>query len=114
MKLRDGDRRDLKHPDWRNVKKPMTAEDKQQWIMALRSGKYRKARGKLATKRGHCCLGVANDEFSLGEHEGHNFLSYRFLPFNIQQVLASINDSSGGFDVVIEAIEMIEPYEAPR
>jgi hypothetical protein len=31
---------------------------KEQWVAALRSGKYQQARGVLAGPEGYCCLGV--------------------------------------------------------
>lgn len=40
----------------------LTKKDKKQitkWIVALRSGGYKQARGRLQNQRGFCCLGVA-------------------------------------------------------
>lgn len=31
---------------------------KAKWVKALRSGKYRRAKGQLQSGRGYCCLGV--------------------------------------------------------
>jgi hypothetical protein len=39
----------------------MTPEQKQKWIEALRSGKYKQGRGKLCEKGEYCCLGVLLD-----------------------------------------------------
>lgn len=37
----------------------MNPEVKRQWVEALRSGKYKQGRGRLATPEGYyCCLGV--------------------------------------------------------
>ena len=36
----------------------MTPEKKQQWLDALRSGKYPQVAGALHTDDGFCCLGV--------------------------------------------------------
>lgn len=33
----------------------------EEWILALESGKYRQAQGKLKKEEGFCCLGVACD-----------------------------------------------------
>jgi hypothetical protein len=39
----------------------MKADIKKKWLKALRSGKYRKARGALRKSTGFCCLGVLTD-----------------------------------------------------
>lgn len=39
----------------------MKADIKKKWVKALRSGKYRKAKGALKTTKGYCCLGVLTD-----------------------------------------------------
>lgn len=36
----------------------MNKKLKKEWIKALRSGKYKQARGKLRVGRAYCCLGV--------------------------------------------------------
>lgn len=39
----------------------MKKDIKKQWVKALRSGKYKKAKGALNTGNGYCCLGVLTD-----------------------------------------------------
>lgn len=41
----------------------MKKEIAEQWIAALRSGKYNQARAGLKTAKGHCCLGVLCELF---------------------------------------------------
>jgi hypothetical protein len=38
-------------------------EQVQQWVSALRSGKYKQTTGTLQDSNGYCCLGVACDIF---------------------------------------------------
>ncbi len=52
----------------------MDAKLKQQWIEALRSGKYSQAREALHTSKGYCCLGVLCDISGIGAWDG---LAYR-------------------------------------
>lgn len=40
-----------------------TRQEMKTWIRALRSGKYRQAKGTLQNDSGHCCLGVACEVF---------------------------------------------------
>ena len=47
--------------------------NKTQWISALRSGKYKQARGQLKTSKGYCCLGVLCD-LTAGEWKGNQFI----------------------------------------
>ena len=46
------------------------------WIEALRSGKYKQAKGMLQNARGYCCLGVACEILgsNLSRSEDNNFL----------------------------------------
>lgn len=44
------------------------------WIKALRSGKYKQARGQLRVGNAFCCLGVACDISHLGVWEDSNYL----------------------------------------
>lgn len=37
------------------------AAHRREWVAALRSGRFRQDRGKLRTKVGYCCLGVAEE-----------------------------------------------------
>lgn len=40
-----------------------TKEQIEQWVSALRSGKYKQTKGALQNQDGYCCLGVACDLF---------------------------------------------------
>lgn len=42
------------------------------WIKALKSGKFKKAKGDLERDGGYCCLGVANCVLKLGENVKEN------------------------------------------
>lgn len=39
----------------------MKKEVKKKWVAALRSGKYKQAKGALRSRNGYCCLGVLCD-----------------------------------------------------
>lgn len=39
----------------------MTKAERDQWVEALRSGKYKQAQGHLRDGDGYCCLGVKRD-----------------------------------------------------
>jgi hypothetical protein len=43
------------------ISNKMPKEYKEAWLKALRSGKYKKATGRMKTSQGHCCLGVLQD-----------------------------------------------------
>jgi len=79
------------------------AEHRQQWVDALRSGRYEQAKGKLRDGDKFCCLGVACDISGLGEWdmqslyitfigEGHCIDNKR-LPVAIQDWLGVESDS---------------------
>ena len=95
----------------------MTPARKQQWIDALQSGKYRQGDSTLhhSFKRTYCCLGVYLKEV---ERVPNNILAFqpmpsdleheksitkkqaRFLPVQIINALASMNDRGVPFDVI--------------
>jgi hypothetical protein len=45
-------------PDEQQTLQKMDPDVKREWLKALRSGKYRRAQGKLKDGAGYCCLGV--------------------------------------------------------
>jgi hypothetical protein len=99
----------------------MDANIKAKWLEALRSGKYRKARGQLRRiGRQMCCLGVLCDilpevkwesvvaryrnSFSRVQlPKGVNDLAG--LPVNREMDLSNLNDSKAGWEPVIQYIE---------
>jgi len=46
---------------------------KKKWLAALKSGKYRKAKGHLKHHGRHCCLGVLCDLFDPAGWEDHDY-----------------------------------------
>lgn len=50
----------------------MNPDIKQQWIAALRSGKYKQTQGALRKNNKFCCLGVLCDLSGLYEWRQHN------------------------------------------
>ena len=60
----------------------MKKEIKKKWVNALRSGKYKQAKGRLRYKDRYCPLGVLCDISRLGEWEEIDSISpgrYRFV-----------------------------------
>lgn len=108
-------------------------EHRQQWIDALKSGKYKKGEGRLKTNDNcYCCLGVLaelnNDldenncfkGFSVALLRNHTAGLIRNLNIpssheynhyglneDIQNKLATINDDYDTFEPVIEAIKAL-------
>lgn len=50
------------------AKKFKLGPKQKKWIRALKSGKFKKAKGDLEKDGGYCCLGVANCVLKLGEN----------------------------------------------
>ena len=75
----------------------MKKEYKDRWVEALRSGKYKQAKGTLRNKEGFCCLGVlcdiVKDElgyyWSIEEEASHYtiFNSVGVLPFEVMELV---------------------------
>jgi hypothetical protein len=102
-------------------------KDVLKWIRLLKSGQYRKGKGKLVSNDGKkfCCLGIWADMQGAVWEEKCNTLvplknkpySIQFdtlledpklangLDYEIQAGLAEINDNSRGFSKVIKYIE---------
>lgn len=86
------------------VKLPITTKMKAKWIRALRSGRYKRGKGKLGNeKMGYCCLGVLAKctRIELSDHslnvysgflkEGDLGAPIR-IPHDVQSRLATMND----------------------
>lgn len=87
----------------------MTKLHKAKWLKALRSGKYQKGTGALRpTDSTYCCLGVAVAE-KLCKPNAMNrkgLVSNHFLPEEVQNVLANLNDTAGwSFKRIATSIE---------
>jgi hypothetical protein len=97
----------------------MNQQQKEQWLAALRSGKYPQGRGflKSSITGGYCCLGVAREACSLEGISGNRLLvsetvSWIFLPERTQGELARMNDAGKDFAAIADYIEQhIEPTE---
>ncbi len=102
----------------------MTAEQKQQWVAALRSGEWQQGMGTLHNefdgKTTHCCLGVADVLFGLKSRSttylastaGISPSSAMFLNMMDQSTLVSANDSGKTFAEIADIIERdIQPTE---
>lgn len=94
------------------LKKPMTEEQLDQWIAALRSGEYEQGKGTLRTSSGYyCCLGVANKVCGLNAHEDKAFIRDEdydiqvFLPIPTQSRLARMNDNNESFVQIADYLE---------
>jgi hypothetical protein len=90
-------------------------ENAQKWINALRSGKYKQARGVLTDRDGgHCCLGVACElavelgittrhKYEAGVRYGEDGTSMATPPLEVQEWLGlldqwgSFRNEEGGF-----------------
>lgn len=92
-----------------------------EWVKALRSGKYKQARGALRNDNAYCCLGVACDLSGVADwkdleesgwvYDGesgfpsHAVLSIFGLTPAEASSLAELNDSGGIFTEVADRIE---------
>lgn len=108
-----------RNPNWSEVINPLTDEQVKTWLEALRSGNYEQTDGKLCDEFGYCCLGVlANVMDVLGSlfqnHDGEltkwgnlddNSPAVYYLPWDIQESLAGLNDSGNDFKYIANVIE---------
>lgn len=89
----------------------MNAEVKEKWLAALRSGDYRKAKGRLSRGRNRrCCLGVLRDLVGGDERDWHSNLSLDTedrvgLNYSAQYELVDLNDRRRGWGPVCDYIE---------
>jgi hypothetical protein len=80
------------------------------WVKALRSGKYKKARGGLKVEGGYCCLGVLNKVCGLGDSGHRPCLSIPVsekigLGVNEQCHLIEMNDGKRSFNYIANYLE---------
>lgn len=52
----------------------MNRKLREDWVTALRSGKYQQGRGRLKEGTDYCCLGVLCDVSGLGEWDGDRYV----------------------------------------
>lgn len=86
----------------------MNKKDKQKWVKALRSGKYKQGKYKLHNKSDDtfCCLGVAVNLKLCGKTtKPEEFISRNFLNDKSQQILSAMNDSGKSFKTIADYIE---------
>lgn len=66
----------------------MDQKIKQQWVEALRSGRYRQGKGSLRAEGAYCCLGVLCDvvgEVPIDEDEDFGY--DKSLPINVAEMV---------------------------
>jgi hypothetical protein len=98
----------------------MDQQIKKQWVVALRSGKYKQGREYLRTKLSdgsysYCCLGVLCDikddyiwknyDYGYIESPGFNTLEWEKLEYSTAQKLADMNDNGASFGEIADWIE---------
>lgn len=97
----------------------MKTEIKDEWLIALRSGKYKQATGKLKSSDGFCCLGVLCEAILAPKEIVKHYAVSAFIdkanyPMSVtlspetrneielsladSEILMGMNDGSGGFD----------------
>lgn len=83
----------------------MNTKQKVAWVKALRSGRYKQGKNRLAGGGYYCCLGVAKQCFGLPRSLGGELLLANFLPMRVQEVLARKNDNGQTFAQIADYIE---------
>ena len=104
----------------------MTDKEFDQWMAALRSGKYQQIQGTLmgvseCGETGYCCLGVLNNLFHLGpmevvslneygfNFEGHEITYDHIMKFTqdsrISRIATEMNDKGKSFSEIANALE---------
>lgn len=92
----------------------MNTKIKQEWITALRSGKYKQTRGSLKDSEGYCCLGVLCElspfeDWADGGYLSHDVRNWAELDNDNPQagdnVLSQINDFGISFNEIADLIE---------
>lgn len=82
--------------NWNECQNPLTQEEKEVWLEALRSGNYKQGHKRLRRDTKYCCLGVLNEVCSLGFSATYPALQsgrdYFCLPEKVQQGLYVKND----------------------
>ena len=104
----------------------MTDKEFDQWMAALRSGKYQQIKGTLMGvsefgETGYCCLGVLNNLFHLGPmeveslnengfiFEGHDITYNHIMEFTqdsiISRIAIEMNDKGKSFSEIADALK---------
>ena len=104
----------------------MTDKEFDQWMAALRSGKYQQIQETLmgvseCGETGYCCLGVLNNLFHLGpmeavslnkygfNFEGHELTYDRIMEFTqdsiISRIAIEMNDKGKSFSEIADALK---------
>lgn len=100
--------------NWNGCENPITKAEKDLWLQALRSGKYKQDTRCLSSGRGYCCLGVLNEVLALGVPGDISYLSssegkdasFQKLPRWVQTTLGYKNDhQSWNFNKIADFIE---------
>ena len=100
----------------------MNRKQKAVWIKDLLTTKVKQGKGALSSKSGDCCLGRVNKVCKLGFPGEQGFLNtgmgiyrnrkYLFLPYQVQNGLARLNDAGVPFPVIAGFIDTyVEPTE---
>lgn len=96
----------------------MNQQQKDAWLAALRSGRYRQGRGQLRKNGRYCCLGVAAEVCGISSCtadfikqcvQSTLFGDFVFLPGEIQQQLSCMNDQGKSFAEIADYIEQNVP-----
>ncbi len=88
----------------------MNQQQKDQWLEALKSGKFKKCTGILfnSTTNSYCCLGVACEIFKTGFSYGNLSLYLQFsTPLDVSSLITK-NDDNYTWKEAIEYIEKME------
>jgi len=88
----------------------MTESQREQWAVALESGKYQQTFGVLKDTKGYCCLGIANELFGFGLRDDNwtgDPLPYEFLDRDSQFDLAIDNDNGKTFVEIAQKVRRI-------
>lgn len=101
----------------------MTRAERDAWVAALRSGKYRQGQDRLRSESGFCCLGVLCDiknpegwrasPITGGWFHGREFMfpdpCVSDIPESIQNQVARLNDNGKSFLEIANWIEANVP-----
>lgn len=86
----------------------------QEWVKALRSGKYKQTTGKLKYDNAYCCLGVLCDISNISEWESNGinetYLTNSSTPPLVVKIYAGINNSMKGINKLGELIRMNDSH----
>ncbi len=103
----------------------MTKAERDAWVAALRSGKYKQGRGYLRTNKGFCCLGVfcdlrnpegwVHDASEIWRHQGGMLYAMGYFSTPVDDARAStvanMNDEGKPFAEIADWIEANWPVE---